>query len=124
MTSVSAASLVALMAFVAPAHAQANVAGNWTFSISGPQGLAEVAAVLAQDGSTVTGELSLPQVEASEMSDGMIEGNKLTFLLHVSFDGQWYTLDAMADVDGDTMLGSLNMAEMGSMPFSGKRVQG
>lgn len=121
---VAGLSLFVLLAMTASVAAQANVAGHWTLTLDSPQGPADVAAVFTQDGNTVTGELDIPTVEDSEMSEGKIEGNTLTFLLSVAFDGQWYTLEVEAEVDGDTMKGSLYMAEMGSFPMTGKRVEG
>ena len=124
IAKVSGLCLFVLLAMTVRVAAQANVAGNWTLTFDSPQGPAEVSAVFAQEGSTVTGALEVPMVEEAEMSDGMIEENKLTFLFHVSFDAQWYTLEVEAEVDGDTMEGSIYMAEMGSFPFRGKRAEG
>ena len=120
---VAGLSLFVLLATTSSVAAQANVAGNWILTLDSPQGPADVTAVFAQDGDTVTGELELPMVEAAEMSEGKIDGNKLTFLLSVSFDGTWYTLEVEAEVDGDAMEGSLYMAEMGSFPMTGKRTE-
>ena len=125
IAKVSGACLFVLSAMTAPVAAQANVAGSWTLIFDSPQYPAELTAVFAQDGRTVTGEIEIPEmVEAGEMSDGVMEGNKLTFLFHVSFEAVRYTLEVEAEVDGDTMEGSASMAEMGSFPFRGKRVEG
>ena len=117
-------SLFALLAVALPVSAQTNVAGSWLLSVQSPQGGGDVTAVLAQDGATVTGALRSPMVSGMEMSEGKLEGNKLSFLVHVDFDGQLFTIEASADVEGDTMKGSFYMAEMGSMPFTGKRTEG
>ena len=125
IAKVAGACLFVLSAMTVPVAAQANVAGSWILIFESPQYPAELTAVFAQDGSTVTGEIEVPEmVEAAEMSDGLMEENKLTFLFHVSFDALWYTLEVEAEVDGDTMEGSVYMAEMGSFPFSGKRAEG
>ena len=120
----SALSLFAILATALPAAAQSSVTGSWLLSVHSPQGGGDVTAVFAQDGSTVTGALESPLVSGMEMTDGKLEGNKLSFLVHVDFDGQMFTIEASADVEGDTMKGSFFMAEMGSMPFTGKRTEG
>lgn len=116
--------LVALLALTAPVQGQADVSGSWILTVQSPEAGGDVTAVFAQDGGTVTGALESPMVGGLEMTDGKIEDGKLTFLLHVDFDGQGYTVEVSADVEGDTMKGSMYMAEMGSMPFTGKRTDG
>ncbi len=116
--------LLVLLAMTSSVAAQENVTGHWTLSLESPQGPADIMAVFVQDGTTVTGELELAIVESVEMSEGKMEGNKLTFLLSVSVDGQYFTVEVEAEVDGDTMEGSLYMAEMGSFPMTGKRTEG
>lgn len=124
IATAAALSLVALLSLTAPVAAQANVAGNWTMTVEAPDGPREITAVFTQDGSTVEGALDVPMVGGAEMSDGMIEEDTLTFLMHVDFDGQWFAIEVEAAADGDAMEGSFYMAEFGSMPFSGKRTEG
>ena len=126
IANVAGACLFLLLAMAVPAAGQANVAGSWTLTFESPEYAAELSAVFAQNGSTVTGAVDVPMFEATEVSEGLIEENKLTLLFRfrVSVDAPWFTLEVEAEVDGDTMEGSVYMAEMGSFPFSGKRVEG
>ncbi|MCH7890302.1 MAG: hypothetical protein IH921_02245 [Gemmatimonadetes bacterium] len=94
----SGLTLFALLLLTAPVAAQANVAGKWTLLLESPQGIAEISATLEQDGTTVTGVLELPDVEAVAMSNGMIEENKLTFILTMSFQGQEIAMEVTADL--------------------------
>ena len=50
------------------------------------------------------------------------EDGVLSFLMHVSMEGQWFTVEMEADVDGDEMAGEAYVPEMGAgMPFTAKR---
>ena len=111
---------------VGSASAQDSVAGKWIFTISSPEiGEMSMAMEFEQNGTEVTGTAdlaSIPDVEESEVSDGLYENGVLSFLLHVSAQGQWFTAEVEADVDGDEMVGEVYMAEMGqAAPFTAKR---
>ena len=110
----------------APATAQDSVSGTWIFTIaSAEMGEMSMAFEFEQNGTEVTGSAdmaAIPEVEASEVSDGLYEDGVLSFLLHVSAQGQWFTAEVEADVDGDEMVGEVYMAEMGqSTPFTARR---
>ena len=111
----------------APAAAQDSVAGKWLFTIHSPEmGEMSMTFEFEQDGTEVTGKAdlsSIPEVEDSELSDGLYEDKILSFLLHVGAQGQWMTAEVEADVDGDEMVGEVYLAEMGqAAPFTAKRV--
>jgi hypothetical protein len=130
--SISLARAVVALAVVAittvPASAQDSVDGKWTFTMASPQGQMDVEFVFKQDGTTVTGTVdmpAMPEIEGTEVSDGLFEDGILSFLLHVSAQGQWFTVEIEAEVDGDEMVGEAFMAEMGqATPFTGKRAEG
>lgn len=111
---------------VAPAAAQDSVAGTWIMTISSPEmGTMESEFVFEQDGSEVTGTAVLQMVDGAEISDGVYEDGVLSFLMHVSVEGQWFTVEMEADVDGDEMTGEAYVPEMGAgMPFTAKRQDG
>ena len=111
-----------------PAAAQDSVAGKWLITSTSPEmGSMEMVYELQQDGTTVTGTADLsaiPEIDAVEIDEGLYEDKILSFLLHVSMQGQWFTAEVEADVDGDEMVGETYVDEMGmAMPFTGKRVQ-
>ena len=80
IANVAGACLFLLLAMAVPAAGQANVAGSWTLTFESPEYAAELSAVFAQNGSTVTGAVDVPMFEATEVSEGLIEENKLTLL--------------------------------------------
>ena len=118
-------SVLALAAI--PVSAQDGVAGTWTVSISSPDvGTMESEFVFEQDGTEVSGtaELEMP-VAGVELSDGVYEDGVLSFLMHVGLEGQWFTVEVEADVDGDEMSGEVYVPDMGmAMPFTAKRQGG
>lgn len=109
-----------------PAAAQDSVAGTWLMTMSSPEvGTVESEFVFEQDGSEVTGTAELQLVDDVEISDGVYEDGVLSFLMHVSMEGQWFTVEMEADVDGDEMTGEAYVPEMGAgMPFTAKRQDG
>ncbi len=125
ITKATGLTLFALLVLTAPVAAQVTVAGKWMLLLETPDQLAELTATLEQDGTTVTGVLELPEVEAVAMTNGMIEENKLTFILMMSFQGQEIAMEVTAEIDGEEMAGMIEIPDAGfAFPFTGKRVEG
>lgn len=105
-----------------PVAAQDSVAGKWMLTMTTPEGMMDSEFVFEQDGAVVSGTADLQIVDGVEISDGLFEDGVLSFLMHVSMEGQWFTVEMEADVDGNEMEGSAFVPEMGQgMPFTGKR---
>jgi len=79
----------------------ANVAGTWTFSVSGEAGKATQTIVIQQDGAKITGTFKGPR--QSGTIAGTVDGNNIRFHVKARRD-----LDYTGTVDGDTMKGSLS----------------
>lgn len=124
LTRTGALLALMLIAVAAPAAAQADVSGTWTLSVQAPEAQGDITAIFTQEGSTVEGALDVPMVGGAEMTDGKVEGNTFSFQLHVDFDGQWFSIDVEAEVDGDDMSGEFYVPEMGAMAFTAKRATG
>ena len=96
----------ALLALLAvPATAQ-DVSGDWDFTFeAGPQGPQTITVTLTQEGASVSGTAMLPMLQgvSVEVSDGMLEGDKLTFAFHIDANGQTFSLSFSATVDGNAM---------------------
>jgi hypothetical protein len=118
--------LTMLVLTALPAAAQDSIAGTWLMTMSSPEvGTVESEFVFEQSGSEVTGTAELQLVDDVEISDGVYEDGVLSFLMHVSMEGQWFTVEMEADVDGDEMTGEAYVPEMGAgMPFTAKRQDG
>jgi hypothetical protein len=113
--------LLALAIQVAPAMAQANVAGTWALILQGPEGDVNAEVVLAQAGTTVTGTIVMDGVDAAELTNGMVEGNTLKFVLAISVQGMDLALDATGTVTGEAMAGELSVPDFGGFPFRATR---
>lgn len=75
-----------LVAFCALTAWAADVTGAWTGQLAGPNGDGfQISFTFKQDGSKLTGSVAGPQGDAIEISDGKVEGDKLSFT--VNFNG-------------------------------------
>jgi hypothetical protein len=93
--------LILLCGVSMAADAQANVAGTWTFLVSGEAGKATQTIVIQQDGTKITGTFKGPR--QSGTITGAVDGNKISFHVKARRD-----LNCIGIVDGDTMKGTLS----------------
>jgi hypothetical protein len=96
---VSALSL--LCSVLKAADAPGNVAGSWTFSVSGESGRATQTIVIQQDGAKITTTFKGPR--QSGTIGGTVDGNQISFHVKARRD-----LDYTGTVEGDTMKGTLS----------------
>ncbi len=82
------AGLAVLMALAAVASWAADVTGNWTGQMAMADGNEFVVSfTFKQEGTTLTGTVQGPQGDPIAISDGKVEGNKLSFVVKVEFNG-------------------------------------
>ena len=80
------------------AFAATDVTGTWTTQMASPSGESmQITFTFKQDGAKLTGSVVGPQGNAIDISNGKIEGDKLTF--EVSFNGT--TISHDGTVSGD-----------------------
>jgi hypothetical protein len=115
--------LFALAIFAAPAAAQdapktptVNIAGNWDFSFTSPQGAATWRIKFDQAGDTLTGQAST-DFGALDVTNGWITGNELSFTLNLNFNGQAIAVNFAGAVKGDTASGNVDVPGAGIAPF-------
>lgn len=114
--------LVALSSM--PAVAQESVAGKWVLSARTPEYAMASEFVFEQNGTEVTGRATIDIVDAVQITDGLFEDGVLSFLMYVSVQGEVFTTEVEADVDGDEMIGEFYVPDMGmGIPFTGKRAE-
>lgn len=74
------------MMLTVPTAKAADVTGNWTAEMTSPDGNSmQLAFAFKQDGDKLTGTVQGPQGDAIEISNGKVDGNKISF--DVSFNG-------------------------------------
>lgn len=100
----------------------ANVSGNWKLTVEAMGQSLDLNLTLEQDGENVSGNLD-SMLGAGEISEGKVSGNKLSAVANLQFQGQPLEIGIKANVDGDSITGTLN-APMLPMPyeFKGNRV--
>jgi len=103
----------------APKDKKVNITGTWEISVESPQGAMTITANYKQEGEKLTG------THVSEMGEspltGTVVGNQITYTLTIDMGGQQMSLVHKAKVEGDTITGTVDLGEMGSMSWTAKR---
>ncbi len=107
---------VLLLALInVPAQA-ADITGKWTAEVAGPNGDSfQLSFSFKQDGATLSGTVEGPQGGAIAISDGKVDGDKVSF--KVSFNGITIFHDGKINSSGDEI--KLNSkSDTGEFPTS------
>jgi len=89
-----------MMAFTAATAFAADVTGAWTANMAGPNGDSmKITFTFKQDGAKLTGTAGGPMGDPMEISDGKVDGDKLSF--NVSFNGMIIKHEGV--ITGDTI---------------------
>jgi hypothetical protein len=99
--------------------ADANVAGEWDFTVETQAGTGSPHFSLKQDGTAVTGTYKGQLGEAPVT--GTVKGNELTLSFKVSAQGADLAITYSGTVEGDTIKGKVSLGEMGEGTFTGKK---
>lgn len=97
----------------------ADLSGSWRMTVSAPNRDWKSMVTIEQNGGSFTGKRTGADGE-SELKDGKIDGNRLTWKMDVS-KPQELTLDCEATADGDALSGTVKAGRFGEMPLSGER---
>ena len=107
----------------APAAAPADkidVSGAWAFQVETPAGSGTPTFTFKQEGEKLTGQYKGAFGEAP--LTGTVKGNKIDFTIKVQAQGQEATIKYSGTVEKDgTMKGTVDLGEIGSGTFTGKR---
>jgi hypothetical protein len=91
---------VVAMALTVTTARAADVTGNWTAEMTTPDGNSfQLAFTFKQDGDKLTGTVQGPQGDAIDISNGKVDGNKITF--DVSFNGTTISHEGTVNDAGD-----------------------
>ena len=99
--------------------ADANVAGEWDFTMETQTGTGTPHFSLKQDGSNVTGTYKGQLGEAPVT--GTVKGNELTINFKVNAQGTDLAITYSGTVEGDAIKGKVSLGELGEGTFTGKK---
>lgn len=97
-----------------------SVAGTYDIITKTPMGDQKGTFIVNVNGDGFTGSVSSPMMGAMEISDGKIDGSRLTWKMEMKVPMPM-TLEGEATVDGDAISGSVKAGAFGSMAMSGTR---
>lgn len=100
--------------------ATVNVSGKWKATVSGPMGEMEMTVDLVQEGNAVSG-LIFSDFGRWEISDGMLSGKSLSFLLSVVIMGETMEMSFIGTAEKDTLEGTISF-EGGSARLRATRI--
>jgi hypothetical protein len=91
---------IAAIVLTAATARAADVTGSWTTEVTTPDGNSfQLAFNFKQDGDKLTGTVQGPQGDAMDISNGKVDGNKLSF--DVSFNGSTISHEGTVNEAGD-----------------------
>ena len=111
--------LVSTALAAAALAADANVAGEWDFTVETQAGTGTPHFSLKQDGSNVTGTYKGQLGEAPVT--GSVKGNELTINFKVNAQGTDLAITYTGTVDGSSIKGKVSLGELGEGSFTGKK---
>jgi hypothetical protein len=101
--------LTLFAAFVLTASA-ADIAGTWKASIETPNGTLESTFAFKVDGSTLTGTVTSQQMGETQISDGKVDGDMVSFAVKRSTPDGEFVITYKGKVSGDEMKLTVNIA--------------
>jgi hypothetical protein len=108
----------------APTARAADVTGSWVADSTMPDGSTfQLSFTFKQDGAALTGTVQGPQGDAIAITDGKIDGNKISF--KVSFNGMTISHDGTVSESGDEIKlnSKSDSADFPGMEMTLKRVK-
>jgi hypothetical protein len=102
----------------------ADVTGTWKADIESPVGILKYTYLFKQEGSIVTGKIIIDmngEKHETDMIDGKLQGDTLTFIENVSFDGNEFRINYSGKVTGDEINFTRVIGDFGNDAFVAKR---
>ncbi|MEJ2237715.1 MAG: hypothetical protein P8X82_05420 [Gemmatimonadales bacterium] len=119
--SIIAVGAMALMIAV-PARGQetGDVAGKWETTRETPRGTMTSTFTFQVEGNKLTGSIG-SQMGDVEISEGTVEGNKISFKMVMSRGDRTFEMSYSGTVEGDTITGTMETPR-GEVPWTAKRI--
>jgi len=100
----------------------ADLTGKWNATIQTPRGTQNLTFDFHVDGTTLTGKISTPRGD-SDIQDGKIDGDTVTFNQVLSFNGNEFKIAYNGKVDGDSIKFSRTMGDRPAVEFTATRAK-
>ena len=114
-----AASAAAVFLTTSAIAADANVAGEWDFTVESPAGTGTPHFSLKQQGTAISGTYKGALGEAPVT--GSVKGNAVTIQFRVDAQGMEMDVIYKGTVDGASMSGTVTLGDFGEGKFTGKK---
>ena len=102
-----------LAALVTITVAAADISGTWKGTAESPNGTFVRTFVFHQEGTALTGETVSERTGKSEIKDGKVEGDKVTFTITMNFQGNDVKVNYSGTIAGDEIKLRAEAAEGG-----------
>ncbi len=100
----------------------ADITGKWTASIESPRGTQTVTFDFHVDGATLTGKITTPRGD-SDITDGKIDGDTVTFNQVVSFNGNEMKIAYKGAISGDSIKFTRTIGDRPPAEFTATRAK-
>jgi hypothetical protein len=105
--------LLSLAALFGLSVAAADITGTWKGTAETPNGTIERTFVFRQEGTKLTGETISQRTGKSEIREGKVEGDKVSFTVNMNFQGNDVKVNYTGTVSGDEIKFRAEAAEGG-----------
>ncbi|HKF46545.1 MAG TPA: hypothetical protein VKB38_04255 [Terracidiphilus sp.] len=100
----------------------ADITGKWTGTLETPRGTQNLTFNFKVDGAALTGTITTPRGD-SDITDGKIDGDNVSFTQKVSFNGNDFTINYAGKVNGDTIKFTRTMGDRPAIEFTATRAK-
>lgn len=122
IAALAAAVLLSVSAAAATAQRMfADVSGKWSFTAETPNGATTSLLTAQQKGDSLSGTLDIEQMGVRPIA-GVVKGDTVRFWFSIDMGGQMLDIRGQGLLtDPDNMAGQLELAGMGTFPFTAKK---
>ena len=114
-----AVSAAAVMLSTTAIAADANVAGEWDFTVESPAGTGTPHFSLKQDGGKLSGTYQGAFGESPV--SGTVKGNEVSLVFQVDAQGMNLDVSYSGTVEGESMKGTVKLGDLGEGTFTAKK---
>jgi hypothetical protein len=114
--------LLVLMVLLAFSASAADITGNWKGTAETPNGTVERTFIFKQDGTKLTGETNSQFTGRSEITDGKVSGDDVTFTIVAKFQDNDVKLTYKGKISGDTIKFTVEGLQGFTLEYNAKKV--